>query len=315
MMFFMRSTNSLSGVDLNLLVVLDALLAERHVTRAALRINKTQPAVSHALARLRTLFDDPILVRSGGRLEPTARALELAEPLRQALSVLDGLMDERALDPMTSEREFRLSMSDYAADVLLPSLVGRLRQQAPRMALRLVSLGREAALSAIQSGEIDLAVGVYPVAAGADASGVCFAPLFDDGFACLVDEAAGPPLRSLDDYLSRPHVAVAASPQDVGEIDAALVALGRTRRVVVTLPHWSVAPALVKGTDLVLTAARRSLLARRGQGLAIVDPPFTLAAVSLVQAWHVRRDFDAAHRWLRGEVEACLRPHEAMSQA
>lgn len=297
--------NNLAGVDLNLLGVLDALLAERHVTRAALRINKTQPAVSHALARLRVLFDDPILVRSGGRLEPTARALELAVPLREALSVMATLMDETAFDPMTSDRDIRLSMSDYAADVFLPSLVGRLSRQAPRMALRLVSLGRDAALSAIRSGEIDLAVGVYP-GAGPNAEGLRFAPLFEDRFACLVDEASGPAPQTLDDYLSRRHVAVAASPHDIGEVAAALAALGRSRRVAVTLPHWSVAPALVKGTDLVLTAARRSLLAQRSAGLTIAEPPFALAAIPLVQAWHVRRDFDPAHRWLRSEIQACV---------
>lgn len=305
-MVIMRSSNSLSGVDLNLLVVLDALLAERHVTRAALRINKTQPAVSHALARLRTLFDDPILVRNGGRLEPTARALGLAAPLREALSVIGGLMDEGAFDPMTSDREIRLSMSDYAAEVVLPSLVARLSRQAPRIALRLVSLGREAALSAIRSGEIDLAIGVYPAMADGKAEGLRFASLFEDRFACLVDKACAPPLRTLEDYLSRPHVAVAASPQDVGEVDALLARLGRSRRVVVSLPHWSVAPALVKGTDLVLTAARRSLLARHDEGLAVVEPPFDLAPIPLVQAWHARRDFDPAHRWLQGEIKACV---------
>lgn len=311
MMAIMRSLNSLNGVDLNLLVVLDALLAERHVTRAALRINKTQPAVSHALARLRVLFDDPILVRSGGRLEPTARALELAVPLREALSVIGGLMDERAFDPMTSDREIRLSMSDYAAEVVLPSLVGRLSRQAPRMALRLVSLGREAALSAIRSGEVDLAIGVYPAMADGKAEGLRFAPLFEDRFACLVDEACAPPLRTLEDYLSRPHVAVAASPQDIGEVDAALARLGRSRRVVVTLPHWSVAPALVKGTDLVLTAARKSLLARRDEGLEVVEPPFDLAPIPLVQAWHARRDFDPAHRWVQAEIKACVSAPDA----
>lgn len=308
MMVNMRSMNSLSGIDLNLLVVLDALLEERHVTRAALRINKTQPAVSHALARLRALFDDPLLVRSGGRLEPTARALELAAPLRDALSVIGALVDEEAFDPMTAEREVRLSMSDYAADALLPTLVGRLRRQAPRMALRLVSLGRAAALSALGSGEIDLAVGVYLRAAGGGSEGLCFAPLFEDRFACLFDGRRKGPLQSLDDYLSRPHVGVAASPRDVGEVDAALAAIGRSRQVVVTLPHWLVAPALIQGSDLVLTAARRSLLARCGEGLEIVDPPFTVAPIPLVQAWHVRRDFDPAHRWLRQEISACASP-------
>lgn len=298
----MHPTNDLGGVDLNLLVVLDAVLAEQHVTRAALRLNKTQPAISHALARLRALLDDPILVRRDGRFELTARALELAVPLREALALLGTVIGERAFDPATAEREFRLSLSDYAADVMLPDLARRLSRAAPGVVLRLVSLGREAALSVLRSGELDLAVGVYPGLAS-QADGLHFSKLFDDDFACLVDGAHRPP-TTLDEYLIRPHIAVAASPDDAGEVDLMLNALGRSRRVAITLPHWSVAPRLVKDTDLILTAARRSLLAKGVGGVVIVAPPIDLAVIPLVQVWHVRRDFDQGLRWLREEIQA-----------
>ena len=270
-------TNELAGIDLNLLVVLDALLSERHVTRAALRLNKTQPAVSQTLARLRALLDDPILVRRAGRLEPTARARALAAPLGEALAVLGGLLRDEVFSPQTLRRAFRVSMSDYAAEVLLPGLVRRLVQTAPGAALRLVSLGREAALGAVRSGEIDLAIGVYP---GVRDEGLRSSDLFIDQFACLADEAAGLP-ATLEDYLSRPHVAVAASPDDRGEVDAALKALGHARRVIFTLPHWSVAPRIVRGTDLIVTAARRSLEARREDGLTLGAPPIDLAGIRL----------------------------------
>ncbi|MNH49608.1 HTH-type transcriptional regulator LeuO [compost metagenome] len=141
-MVVMRANNSLAGIDLNLLVVLDAVLAERHVTRAALRLNKTQPAVSQAMARLRALLDDPLLVRRAGGLEPTARAQALAAPLGEALALLAGLLRDEVFSPETLRREFRVSMSDYSAEVLLPGLVRRLAQSAPDAALRLVSLGR-----------------------------------------------------------------------------------------------------------------------------------------------------------------------------
>jgi DNA-binding transcriptional LysR family regulator len=297
----MRSSNDLAGIDLNLLVVLDALLAERHVTRAAVRLNKTQPAVSQALARLRALLDDPILVRRAGGLEPTARAQALTAPLGEALALLRGLLQDEVVSPETLRREFRVSMSDYSAEVLLPGLARRLAQSAPGAALRLVSLGREAATGALRSGEIDLAVGVYPDMAEDDA--FCRSHLFDDDFACLVDEAAGLP-ATLEDYLLRPHVAVAASPEDRGEVDAALKALGQSRRVSFTLPHWSVAPRIVSGTNLILTAARRSLEARLEEGLAITSPPMELAGISLMQVWHARRDHDQGLRWLRKEIEA-----------
>jgi DNA-binding transcriptional LysR family regulator len=297
----MRSSNDLAGIDLNLLVVLDALLAERHVTRAAVRLNKTQPAVSQALARLRALLDDPILVRRAGGLEPTARAQALTAPLGEALALLRGLLQDEVVSPETLRREFRVSMSDYSAEVLLPGLARRLAQSAPGAALRLVSLGREAATGALRSGEIDLAVGVYPDMAEDDA--FCRSHLLDDDFACLVDEAAGLP-ATLEDYLLRPHVAVAASPEDRGEVDAALKALGQSRRVSFTLPHWSVAPRIVSGTNLILTAARRSLEARLEEGLAITSPPIELASISLMQVWHARRDHDQGLRWLRKEIEA-----------
>ena len=302
----MHTTNDLQGVDMNLLVELDALLAERHVTRAALRINRSQPAVSHALSRLRHLLGDPILVRVDGRLEPTARAMEIARPLREALGIIGGVLGDPEGAPGAQKRYFHLSMSDYAAEALLPSLTRELRRRAPGTKLSLLALGRRAALAALEAGEIDLAVGVYPDRDKAVAEGLSFAPLLNDHFACLHDRRAGPAPTTLEAYLARPHVAVAASPRDVGEVDMALTAAGRARNIAVTLPHWSVAPALIEGADLVLTAARRSLPASPSGNLVVTDAPFEVAPIPLVMAWHARRDFDPGHRRLREALlEAC----------
>ena len=157
--------NNLGGIDLNLLVVLDALLAERHVSRAALRLNKSQPAVSHALARLRTLFDDPLLVRHGGQLELTVRALEIAPQLAGALAHMRQLMGSQPFDPRRERRAFRLAMSDYAALVLLPRLMAVLRRQAPYVDLIVSQASREVMMSQVVDGEIDLALGVFPTLA------------------------------------------------------------------------------------------------------------------------------------------------------
>ncbi|MEK1949364.1 MAG: LysR family transcriptional regulator, partial [Ensifer adhaerens] len=135
--------NNLTGIDLNLLVVLDALLTERHVSRAAVRLNKSQPAVSHALARLRELFDDPLLVRHGGRLEPTIRALELAPRLVEAMGRVRSLLAPAGFDPATERHVFRLAMSDYGAAVLLPKLMATLRAEAPYIDLIVSQASRE----------------------------------------------------------------------------------------------------------------------------------------------------------------------------
>lgn len=302
----MQVMNTLAGIDLNLLVVLDALLAERHVSRAALRLNRSQPAVSHALARLRALLDDPLLVRRGGRLEPTARALDIAPQLADALDRMRLLLAPPGFDPGTERRTFRIAMSDYGAAVLLPALLPVLRRKAPHVDLVVSQASREMMVSQVIDGEIDLALGVFP---GLDAT-LRSALLFEESFGCLADAASLGGARAMDltTYLARPHVLVSLRADSGNEIDAALAAIGAARRVCLTLPHWRLAPELVRGTDLVLTVARRVLPRGAGaDGLRVFDPPFAIPRFPFEQVWHRRRDGDAAHGWLRGEIAAILR--------
>lgn len=297
--------DDLRRIDLNLLLTLHALLAEQHVSRAAVRLHRSQPAVSHALAQLRTLFGDPLLVRRGGRLQPTSRALALMQPLQEALQQLDALLSSPGFDPARAQRSFRLAMSDYGARVVLPGLLRGLREAAPGVDLVVTQGSREAMLSQLFDGEIDLALGVFPSLAGplrADA-------LFEERFACLADRDSLPPSGALNlaQWLARPHVLVAVRPGADNEIDLALSALGQTRRVALALPHWTAATEVIAGTDLVLTVARRSLpgLAQLPR-LRCFEPPLAIRPFEFQQAWHERREGDAAHRWLRGQVmQAC----------
>ncbi|PWB33734.1 LysR family transcriptional regulator [Pseudomonas sp. SDI] len=297
--------DDLRRIDLNLLLTLHALLAEQHVSRAAVRLHRSQPAVSHALAQLRELFGDPLLVRRGGRLQPTSRALELVQPLQEALQQLDALLSSPGFDPVRAQRSFRLAMSDYGARVVLPGLLRGLREEAPGVDLVVTQGSREAMLSQLFDGEIDLALGVFPSLAGplrADA-------LFEERFACLADRDSLPPsgVLNLAQWLARPHVLVAVRPGADNEIDLALSALGQVRRVALALPHWTAATEVIAGTDLVLTVARRSLpgLAQLPQ-LRCFEPPLAIRPFEFQQAWHERREGDAAHRWLRGRVmQAC----------
>ncbi|TPM38516.1 LysR family transcriptional regulator [Mesorhizobium sp. B2-3-4] len=295
--------NSLAGIDLNLLVVLEALLAERHVSRAALRLNRSQPAVSHALARLRHLLDDPLLVRRQGGLEPTARAMEIGSALTETLDGMRHLLAPAGFDPATERRTFRLAMSDYGAMVILPVLLPLLRVQAPHVDLVVSQASREVMASQVLDGEIDLAFGVF---SGLDRS-VRSHRLFDERFACLADAASLRDGRAMDltTYLERPHALVDLRPERQSEVDKALAGLGHKRRLCLTIPHWGVAPRLIAGTDLVLTAASR-ILPAHGDGLCVFAPPFEIPAFEFTQIWHKRRDGDPAHQWLRSRLEALL---------
>src|SRR5699024_2722578 len=154
--------NKLRRIDLNLLVTLHALLLEKHVSRAALRLHKSQPAVSHSLAHLRRIFDDPLLVRQSGKFELTSRAAELLPALTGALEHLGALLEPPEFDPAKAHRLFRLAMSDYGARVLLPRLIRSLRIIAPSVDLAISQASRESMLADTIDGEIDMALGVFP---------------------------------------------------------------------------------------------------------------------------------------------------------
>ncbi|MDR3398042.1 MAG: LysR family transcriptional regulator [Pandoraea sp.] len=293
--------DDLRRIDLNLLLTLHALLAERHVSRAALRLHRSQPAVSHALAQLRGIFDDPLLVRREGGLTLTARAIELQRPLEDALDQLQGLLHAPAFDARRARRTFRVALSDYGARVALPALTRRLRERAPGVDLAASQASREAMLTQLLDGEIDLALGVFHDLPGE----LQTQTLFDESFVCVADRATLPARGGLplEEWIARPHVLVAMRPGPDNEIDQALAALGHSRRVAVTLPHWSIATALIAGTDLVLTVAERSVAPwRHDRQLRRFAAPFPIPPFPFQAVWHTRRDVDPAHRWLREQI-------------
>jgi DNA-binding transcriptional LysR family regulator len=312
----MQQMNNLRAVDLNLLVILEALLSERHLSRAAERLHMSQPAVSHALARLRHLLGDPLLLRGKGGFQPTARALELARPLAEALQSVRSVLGGAVFEAGTAQRVFRLAMSDYGAALALPALLRRLRVEAPGIDLQVSYASRPAVIAAMQDGDIDLALGVFPQLP----EQLHRETLFEESFICALDAAslaAGETLR-LDTYLARPHVLVASSEGGMAaEVDAALARLGRTRRIAVRLPHWTVAPELLLGTDLILTVAQRAVQGtvadgtQQGlalvQGLALHAPPFAIAPFMFELIRHGRTDGDAGIAWLRAAIAAAVR--------
>lgn len=283
----------LAGLDLNVLVALDAMLATGSVTQAARTLGVTQSAMSHTLRRARDLLDDPLLVRHGDAMLPTPRAEALRGPLRDALVTLGRVLHAPSFDPATARRRFRLTAPDLFGLLVLPSICLRLAIEAPGVDL--------VVLPGAPRDDADLAIVPDQLwAAGPDRpSEVLQRGVRQDGYACF---ASGDGRMDLDNYVARPHVVVSPTGEGASPVDDALAALGRSRRVAVRVPSFAEAVALVNATPLLLTAPRA--LAR------LLDPdrvtthvlPFTLPRQSLAMRWHARLDADPGHRWFRGLV-------------
>ena len=289
----------LRNIDLNLLVVLDALLTEKHVTRTGVRLHLSQPAISHSLNKLRVLLDDPLLIRQGNEVVLSALAQNLQAPLKEILGQIETLLGQ-SIDfvPADSQRTLRIAMSDYGAAIVLPKLLVQLRAQAPGTSLVVIQDSRLGMLEQVGQGRIDLAIGVFP-APGAD---ICTEVLFEETFTCLLDRRSLPEngVLDLDSYLARPHLLVSMDGNTRGEVDNVLRARGLKRRVAVNVPHWGTAPGMIADTDLILTVATRTLTnVPFGETLVAMAPPLTVAPFNYVQAWHNRFNQDPAHRWLR----------------
>lgn len=295
----------LAGIDLNLVLALDALLAERHVTRAAKRLGITQPAASHALGRLRELFDDPLLVRAaGGRMAPTPRADQLAPQVHKLLVELAGVLRVASFDPATARRTFRICANDYTALVLLPRLAARIARVAPGIDLWVHAFAGwpDAELAA---GGIDAVIGP-PRGAGGPA-GRYEHVLFDDTFTCLVRAAhplAGARL-TLARYCAAQHLLISPRGTPGSLVDDALAKLGKSRRVAMAVPHFLVVPYIIVASDLVATLPSR-IASRFTETLDVVarPPPVDIPRFTLALAWHERNHHDAPHRWFREQLLA-----------
>lgn len=286
----------IDDLDLNLLRALDALLAERNVSRAAARLRLTQSATSHALARLRAVFDDPLLVRGPGGMQPTARGAALAGPIRDALDRLAAaLRAPEAFDPASAQLRFTIAADDYLERILLPALLDRVWRVAPDTKLRVVPCGQRPADAL--SLDVDLALTV--TGAIPPLNSLRMQRLFNESFVCVM-RSGHPKADALDleGYLGLPHILVAPSGRRGGVVDTALARLGRKRRVSLVLPHFLAAAAIVAGTDLVLTTGKR-LARAMGAGVSILPPPLALPEFEVAMFWHERHLPDPAHRWLR----------------
>jgi DNA-binding transcriptional LysR family regulator len=294
------------GIDLNLLVAFDALMSERNVTRAATRVGVSQPAMSAALSRLRTLLGDPLFQRSSAGLIPTARARDLASPVASALRQIElAMLSQPVFQPETASVTFKLGLQDYPTAVILPALLQALEQIAPGVSLNVHAFNdRDAAVDLLDAGVIDAAIGVSP--ANTDAR-ILTRPLLRDEFVTIVssDHPAAKGPMDLNTYLDLRHVLVSPEGQLHGLVDQILAQQGKQRRLALTLPQIFAVPAVVARTDMAATILKRvAVQAQAGHRLALFPPPLALPQIDFHLIWHRRSDNHPAQRWFRELIAA-----------
>lgn len=289
-------------LDLNLLVAFNALLEERSVSRAAERLNMSQPAMSAALAKLREFFSDDLLVRSGREMIPTAQAAILVKPVTEVLTAISHAMTTRpSFDPATVQREFRLMMSDYIARVAMPELLKILRREAPHVTIEVVA--SDASMHArIERREIDLAIAPERFLSPDHP----YEPVIEDPYVVVVDPAnsAIGGAISIEDYVAADHVVANMSGNRQASFeDWFLQNVDIVRKVVITVPMFSLIPSMIVGTDMIATM-HASLAASMAHAydLRTVQVPDDFPKLQEFAQWHRLSSQDLGLIWLRGKL-------------
>jgi DNA-binding transcriptional LysR family regulator len=289
----------LRRIDLNLLVVLRALLAERHVTRASQQLNMTQPAVSHALNRLRAVFKDPLLIRSRGSMQLTSRAIELANKLNVILQDVSQLLVPRDFDPSQAKERLRISATEGAIVAIMLECLAKISRLAPGIEIE-ISSEMTQTYHRLRSAEIDVALDVF---SDMPPTGFCHQPLFSNFLVCVTrktrDQKRGQ--ISLKDYRSAKHAQIIGGTNIM--IEKSLSEVGIKRTIGLSLPGYVTAAAITAKSELVLTLPE--MLAKRAAEmfpLNIRRLPVTLPQVTLSLIWHERRNADVIHKWVRQEI-------------
>jgi DNA-binding transcriptional LysR family regulator len=298
-------------IDLNLLVTLETLLAERNVTKAAARLNLSQPAASAQLNRLRDVFDDPLLVPARRGMIPTAKALELLGPLRQALDQVRGtLQSHRDFSPARATLTVTVACTDYIEAAVVMPLVLALRQKAPGVRIAVRHWAPALLETQLASGEVDLGIATPDP----DQPHLRWSHLFDETYV-LIGRFGHPRLKrklTIEEFVALEHVIVSPSGGSfTSPIDDALAALGHRRKVVMSASSFLFIPEIVATSDLVGLVPRR-LLQRPSDRLTLVEVPWLAEQFNVSMIWHERSHGHAGHRWIR-DLIAELTAREAQS--
>jgi DNA-binding transcriptional LysR family regulator len=303
-----------STFDLNLLVIFDGVMQEKNLTRAGKRLGMSQPAVSHALARLRYLLKDEIFVRTPEGMRPTPRAERIAEPVRAALQELQVTLDADEFVAADSSREFTVAASNYAARAVIPALVRRIAELAPSVVLDVRPVGRLDMLDQLDNGTVELVLSA--LVEGGDRF-KCVGLLEDDYVAILASdhpEASALEL-SIERFAALPHVSVTSGGDDAHFVDDALSEHGLARLVSIKVPLLSLRSVLIGSQAIAVVPRRVAADLAAGSPLSIRALPFPSPRVTLSMIWHRRLDSHPAHRWLRSTVRSFLGRTQAQGRS
>lgn len=288
--------SNISRMDLNLLKALDALLTERSVTRAATRLSLTQPAVSGMLTRLRESFGDPLFARSRHGIVPTARALDLAEPVRRILDEAEALLQPQSFIPAEATFTLSISATDYAQRAVVVPFLTALHAQAPGIRISVCCIDLSKLHDQLERGDVDFAL-MTPETVPAD---LHTRRLFDERYVCVMraDHPAGNLPMTLDRFCALDHALVSLSGGCFwGVTDDVLAKLGRRRNVVLSIGSFLNLVEVLRCSDLVAVVPRR--LVCRTAGLKVFDPPIEIPGFTKVVAWHERSHRDPGMQWVR----------------
>ena len=296
----------LSQVDLNLFVVFEAIYREGSITRAGQQLNLTQPAISHALKRLRDLLKDPLFVRRGAQMAPTPFARNMIGQVRQALQILEvNLYESRKFDPKHTRREFHISIWEYVESLALPMLLKKLESAAPEMSITTSRVKRRDLEAELASGSLDLAVDIpMTMHEAIHQKSLLREPL-------VVMARPGHPGLSgeldLGTYLTQSHVLVSSRRYGPSLVDAELNRLGRHRKIALRCQHSFAACRVVTQTDLLFTLSERHAhILNTGLGNQIYPFPVNTAQIEAQMYWHESVENDPANRWLRDQIETVI---------
>ncbi|WP_444946357.1 LysR family transcriptional regulator [Microbulbifer sp. VTAC004] len=290
---------NIRNIDLNLLRAFDTLMDERNVSRAAERLSVTQPAVSGMLTRLRNSLNDPLFTRSQHGINPTLRALELADPVKKILSEIESILAPTTFDPKGSTMAFSIAATDYALKAVVTPLIYALQEEAPDIQISIQPINDVQLFALMERGQLDLAI-TTPDAAHKELRAKT---LFEESYICIM--ADGHPMAgkklTVGNFCSMKHGIVSFSGNAFhGVTDTVLDSLGRHRHVSISVPNFLSLIEVLKNCELCAVVPRKLIIGI--DGLATAELPFDIPGFSKIMAWHERTHYSPAHIWIREKV-------------